>query len=87
VQELAQKHTVLAIKTLADIARKGKREASRVAAAAALLDRGYGRPAQAIDMHFLIEKKLSELIQKELAALEERLAATGADEEEAGANP
>jgi hypothetical protein len=79
VQELAQKHTVLAIKTLAEIARKGEREASRVAAAAVLLDRGYGRP-QAVDMNLLISKKLSELSQEELMMLEERLAAMGEDE-------
>jgi hypothetical protein len=61
VQELARRHTILAIKTLADISRNGEREASRVAAAATLLDRGYGRPIQGIDLRMLINKKLTEL--------------------------
>ena len=45
VQELARKHAPEAIKTLADIAKKGT-PAARVSAAIALLDRGYGKPPQ-----------------------------------------
>jgi hypothetical protein len=46
---LAQGHVAAAVKTLAEIASNGQSEASRVSAAIALLDRGYGRPAQAVD--------------------------------------
>jgi hypothetical protein len=81
VRELARRHTTLAIKTLADICRKGEREASRVAAAATLLDRGYGRPSQAIDLRMLLDKKLTELSQDELATLEERLVALETSDE------
>jgi hypothetical protein len=81
VQELAQKHTVMAIKVLAQIAREGEREASRVAAATALLDRGYGRPPQAVDMRLLLNKRLSELTAEELVMLEAQLVAMGAAED------
>jgi hypothetical protein len=65
----------------AQIARKGEREASRVAAATALLDRGYGRPPQAVDMRLLLNKRLSELTAEELLMLEAQLVAMGADED------
>jgi len=45
---LAREHTDLAITTLVDIAKQTKAApAARVAAASALLDRGWGKPAQA----------------------------------------
>lgn len=46
VRSLARSHTTMAINTLAGIAREGKNESARVAAAQVLLDRGWGRPAQ-----------------------------------------
>ncbi|HEV7253866.1 MAG TPA: hypothetical protein VGN97_12340 [Mesorhizobium sp.] len=36
------------MKTLAEVAQKGESEGARVAAANALLDRGFGRPSQAV---------------------------------------
>jgi hypothetical protein len=46
---LAREHTDLAITTLVDIAKQTKAApAARVAATSALLDRGWGKPAQAI---------------------------------------
>jgi hypothetical protein len=48
---LCREHTPLAIATLAEIAGDKKQPAaSRVTAAVALLDRGYGRPAQSLDI-------------------------------------
>jgi hypothetical protein len=44
---LARSHTNLAIKVLAGIAKDGTNDGARVAAAVALLDRGWGKPAQA----------------------------------------
>ena len=44
VTELARSYSVGAIEALADIAQNGKSEMARIAAACALLDRGYGRP-------------------------------------------
>jgi hypothetical protein len=47
LRSLARGHTALCIKVLAGIAQNGQNEAARVSAAAALLDRGWGRPPQA----------------------------------------
>jgi len=56
---------------LVKICRNGV-ERNRLVAARELLDRGYGRPVQAIDM-IMAGKKLSELTADELAAFEARL--------------
>jgi hypothetical protein len=45
--ELARQHAGTAIETLAEIAESGQAESARIAAACAILDRGYGRPAEA----------------------------------------
>ena len=47
IRSLARSHTKLAIKILAGIAKDGTTDAARVAAAVALLDRGWGKPPQA----------------------------------------
>jgi hypothetical protein len=46
LRSLARSHTALSIKVLAGIAQNGQTDAARVAAATALLDRGWGRPPQ-----------------------------------------
>jgi len=46
IRSYARSHALEAIQTLAGVARNGKQEAARVAAAIALLDRGWGRPPQ-----------------------------------------
>jgi hypothetical protein len=43
---LARSHAAVAMKTLVDVAKSGESEAARVTAANAILDRGYGKPAQ-----------------------------------------
>lgn len=48
LEELARTHTETALNALVTIATTGESEAARVAAANALLDRGYGRPKQAM---------------------------------------
>ncbi len=48
VRLLAKEHTEEAIHTLVHIMRRGQQEKSKLAAANALLDRGWGKPAQAI---------------------------------------
>lgn len=45
----ARRYSVIAIEALLDVAEKGESESARVNAASALLDRGYGRPRQAIE--------------------------------------
>jgi hypothetical protein len=46
IRSLARAHTEIAIKVLAGIAKDGTNESARVSAAAALLDRGWGKPSQ-----------------------------------------
>ena len=47
IRSLARSHTQIAIKVLAGIAKDGTNESARVAAAVALLDRGWRKPPQA----------------------------------------
>lgn len=49
IRSLARNHTESAINTLAGISSNGKSESARVAAAEALLNRGWGKPAQPIE--------------------------------------
>jgi hypothetical protein len=50
VQNAAREHSTEAIETLAQIMRNPKAPAAaRIAAASALLDRGYGKPSQSIE--------------------------------------
>lgn len=50
VRELAREHTDLAIRTLAEICESADKDSARVAAATALLDRGYGKPPQEVSI-------------------------------------
>lgn len=71
VSDLAKVHTVDAILALAVIAKTGKVEASRVAAANSLLDRAYGRPPQAVQHSGAIGTyDLTNLSDDQLAQLE-----------------
>ena len=48
IRTLARKYTEEAIETLADVMRRGKPK-DRAYAASALLDRGWGKPAQSVE--------------------------------------
>lgn len=48
LQELARRDTELALATLRRVAKGSESDAAAVSAANALLDRGYGRPSQAV---------------------------------------
>ena len=48
MKQLARQHTALAIQKLAHIAEHGHSEMAQIAAANALLDRGWGRPTQPV---------------------------------------
>lgn len=48
IRSLARSYTEMAIQSLAGIAQNGESESARVAAINALLDRGWGKPAQPI---------------------------------------
>jgi hypothetical protein len=48
LRELAREHTDTALGVLVQVAKSGESESARVAAANAILDRGYGKPSQVI---------------------------------------
>ncbi len=50
LEELARTYTELALLVLVDVAEQGESDSAKVAAANAILDRGYGRPRQAMDV-------------------------------------
>jgi hypothetical protein len=67
----------LALDVLVQVAKaqiKGCTPRDRVAAANAILDRGFGRPTQQIDM-MMLTKRLNELSLDELVALNSKLPA------------
>ena len=68
----------MAVDTLVELTKDNHTDSTRYAAATALLDRGYGRPAQSVDLHLsadAITKRLSDMTDAELAALEQRMIA------------
>ena len=74
----ARKYSGLAVDTLVELTKDSHTDSTRFAAATALLDRGYGRPAQSLDLHLsadAITKRLSDMTDAELAALEARMIA------------
>ena len=48
IRGAAQQYTKEALEVLVQVARNGQSDAARVSAACALLDRGHGRPTQAV---------------------------------------
>jgi hypothetical protein len=74
----ARKFSGLAVDTLVELTKNTHTDSTRYTAATALLDRGYGRPAQSLDLHLsadAITKRLSDMTDAELAALEQRMIA------------
>jgi hypothetical protein len=74
----ARKYSGLAVDTLVELTKAKYSGSTRYSAATALLDRGYGRPAQSLDLHLSAEavtKRLSDMTDAELAALEARMIA------------
>ena len=72
----ARKFSGLAVDTLVELTKDNHSDSTRFAAATALLDRGYGRPAQSLDLHLstdAITKRLNDMTDAELAALEQRM--------------
>lgn len=50
LEALARKYTQTALDTLVEVAKKSLSDSARVAAASALLDRGYGKSRQTVDV-------------------------------------
>jgi hypothetical protein len=46
----ARKHSLVALKTIVEICKNGESQTVRLAAANSILDRGFGRPTQSIDL-------------------------------------
>ena len=72
----ARRYSALAVDTLVELTKDNYAPSTRFNAATALLDRGYGRPAQSLDLHLsadAITKRLSDMTDAELAALEARM--------------
>jgi hypothetical protein len=85
----ARKYSALAVDTLVELTKDSYPGSTRYNAATALLDRGYGRPAQSLDLHLsadAITKRLSDMSDAELAALEQRMIAAAPLVLEATAN-
>lgn len=62
ISALARQHTPTALKTLLRVCKKSGSDAAAVSAAEALLNRGYGRPAQSVEMTGSLTVKLEDLI-------------------------
>jgi hypothetical protein len=80
----ARKFADLALSTLVQVCQgeiKAVMPRDRVAAANALLDRGFGRPTQSIDM-ILLGKRLAELSTAELVELNARLSTVATSDTE-----
>jgi hypothetical protein len=67
VTDLARQHAPEAMAALVEIATRGKSESARVAAATALLDRGYGRPQALTDV--VEHRSAREMTDEEIMAV------------------
>ncbi|MFA7238983.1 MAG: hypothetical protein WC091_02650 [Sulfuricellaceae bacterium] len=63
VASLAREHTEKAIKKLAKLIDDGETDAVKLAAAQALLDRGWGKPAQSVMLQGDEDKPLQAMIK------------------------
>jgi phage gp46-like protein len=61
IKAAAQKYTDQALQTLAQIMTDGESEAARVAAANAILDRGYGKPKQSVDVEADVKASITRI--------------------------
>jgi hypothetical protein len=64
LEELARTHTETALNVLVQVAQASESDAARVSAATALLDRGYGRPRQAVDVSGDADKPIIHRIER-----------------------
>ena len=65
VRSLARAYTHMGVKVLAGIAENGTSESARVAAAVALLDRGWGKPKQAATLQGEVRVTLRKMLGDE----------------------
>jgi len=67
LQQLARDHADQALMALVRVALKGKSESARVAAAVAILDRGFGKPTQTTEHYGEVALSLAELVNLSIA--------------------
>jgi hypothetical protein len=60
---LAREYTYTAFETLLDVCQHGKSETARIAAATALLDRGFGKPREAASDQYSARTRLDDLFE------------------------
>lgn len=76
ITELARRHGALALSTLVDVAENGGTDASRVSAANALLERGFGKVGQPLELAgpdgeaLKVEHSINPALAEALAALQ-----------------
>jgi hypothetical protein len=86
VQEMAREQTVTAIKTLVAIMKNEEQPAAaRVAAANAILDRGYGKPTAEVNLN--VKRERTDYTIAELEAIVAAGSGEGTAGEEAGGGP
>ena len=70
IRSFARSHTRTALNALVGILKNGKSESAQIAAAVAILDRGWGRPGQAIvgdDRQAIVDDdKAGQIVTREL---------------------
>jgi hypothetical protein len=71
----ARKYSALAIDTLVELTKDNHTDSTRYSAATALLDRGYGRPAQSLDLHLSVP--LTVMIRLDQVMIRLRLVVAG----------
>lgn len=61
IKAAAQEYTEDALRVLASIMTKSESDAARVAAANSILDRGYGKPKQSVDLDADVRTQITEI--------------------------
>ena len=67
--ELAREHTEEALETVLQVMRTGETHSARLAAANVILDRGYGRPAQAVTVKDGRDEEMEDYQRRSQAAV------------------
>ena len=62
LSELARQHSSTALDALVDVCENGQSDSARIAAATALLDRGFGRPREAGLTQYTAPSPLDDLL-------------------------
>jgi uncharacterized protein DUF5681 len=69
LQSLAREHTEEAVMQLVDVMRNAKSDRARIVAAASILDRGWGKPAQMVHAEVKEKRSLLDWTTEELLAI------------------